>query len=68
MVPHGRVEEALHLAAGSDEQLFAVTALPDDKKGERLVVIHTWEEEKLGELLKKLAEQGLSNIYLPKLV
>jgi len=30
MVPHGRVEEALHEAAGSSEQVFAVTAVPDE--------------------------------------
>ena len=33
MVPHGKVEEALHEAAESDVQVFAVTSIPDDKKG-----------------------------------
>ena len=36
MVPHGRVEEALHEAAGAETQVLAVTAIPDEKKGEQL--------------------------------
>jgi len=41
MVPHMKVEEKLHEAAGVNEITFAVTGLPDPKKGERLVVLHT---------------------------
>jgi acyl-[acyl-carrier-protein]-phospholipid O-acyltransferase/long-chain-fatty-acid--[acyl-carrier-protein] ligase len=33
MVPHGKVEEKLHEAAGVQEITFAVTGLPDLKKG-----------------------------------
>ena len=33
MVPHGRVEEALHQAIGADEQVFAVTAVGDGREG-----------------------------------
>ena len=29
------------------EQTFAVTGVPDEKKGERLVVLHTLTEDKL---------------------
>ena len=38
MVPHIRIEDKLHELAGVTEQVFAVTALPDEKKGERIVV------------------------------
>ncbi len=41
MVPHIRIEEKLHELADVTEQVFAVTALPDEKKGERLVVLST---------------------------
>ena len=41
MVPHIKVEEKLHELAGATEQKFVVTAVPDGKKGERLVVLHT---------------------------
>ena len=41
MVPHLEVEAAILEAAGADEQRVAVTSLPDPKRGERLVVLHT---------------------------
>ena len=47
MVPHGKVEEALHLAAEADTQIFAVTGIPDEKKGERLAVLHTLDESRI---------------------
>lgn len=40
MVPHMLLEEKLHQLAGVTESAFAVTAVPDDKKGERLVVLY----------------------------
>ncbi|HKQ63140.1 MAG TPA: AMP-binding protein, partial [Candidatus Polarisedimenticolaceae bacterium] len=66
MVPHGRVEEALHEAAGATTQLFAVTAVPDEKKGERLAVLHTTDPAKLPAILEKLAELGLPNLFVPR--
>ena len=65
MIPHGRVEEALHQAAGSDTQLFAVTGIPDERKGEALAVIHIYDEAKIPELLEKLSATGLSNLFIP---
>lgn len=67
MVPHGRVEEALHEAAESDEHVFAVTAIPDDKKGEKLAVLHTLEESLLSDIIGKLSEKGFSNLYIPRI-
>jgi len=66
MVPHGRVEEALHEAAGVTEQTFAVCGLPDEKRGERLAVLSTLEESKLPAVLERLATMGLPNLYIPK--
>jgi acyl-[acyl-carrier-protein]-phospholipid O-acyltransferase/long-chain-fatty-acid--[acyl-carrier-protein] ligase len=66
MVPHGRVEEGLHQAAGEDGQVFAVTAIPDERKGERLAVLHTLEESRLPEILARLSTQGLPNLFLPR--
>ena len=40
MVPHIKVEEKLHELADATEQTFVVTGVPDEKKGERLVVLH----------------------------
>ncbi len=66
MVPHGRVEEALHQAAELDHQVFSVTAVADDRKGESLVVIHVHDEETIPDILKKLAEMGLPNLFIPR--
>ena len=44
MVPHGRVEEALQKAIGSEEQVFAVTAVGDERKGEKLAVLTTLDD------------------------
>jgi acyl-[acyl-carrier-protein]-phospholipid O-acyltransferase/long-chain-fatty-acid--[acyl-carrier-protein] ligase len=65
MVPHGKVEEALHLAANIDTQVFAVTGLPDEKKGERLAVLHTLDEARIPEILGQLAADGLPNLFIP---
>jgi len=47
--------------------VLAVTAIPDERKGERLVVLHT-KLDTTPELLREgLTEQGLPNLYLPAL-
>jgi acyl-[acyl-carrier-protein]-phospholipid O-acyltransferase/long-chain-fatty-acid--[acyl-carrier-protein] ligase len=66
MVPHGRVEEALHEAAGLQVPSFAVTGIPDERKGERLAVLHTLEEAAIPGLLERVAAQGLPNLYRPR--
>ena len=66
MVPHGKVEDALHEAFGSDIRVFAVTAVPDERKGESLAVIHTIDEEKIAAVLEKMAGMGLPNLFIPK--
>ena len=66
MVPHGNIEETLNGLADQNEQIFAVTGLPDEKKGERLVVIHTANEELLDEVLKKFSDAPIPNLWKPK--
>src|SRR4029077_9406501 len=41
MVPLERVEEDMYAVAGTNDRILAVTSLPDEKRGERLVVLHT---------------------------
>jgi acyl-[acyl-carrier-protein]-phospholipid O-acyltransferase / long-chain-fatty-acid--[acyl-carrier-protein] ligase len=66
MVPHIRIEEKLHELADTTEQVFAVTAVPDEKKGERIVVVHTLPEAKLEPVLEKLAQCDLPALWRPK--
>jgi acyl-[acyl-carrier-protein]-phospholipid O-acyltransferase / long-chain-fatty-acid--[acyl-carrier-protein] ligase len=66
MVPHIRVEEKLHELAGVTEQTFVVTGVPDEKKGERLVVLHTTNDEKLKTVLERLPQGDLPNLWIPR--
>ncbi len=66
MVPHGRIEEKLQELAGATDQVFAVSSVPDERKGERLVVLHTLQDDKLQEILKALPLSGLPNLWIPR--
>ena len=66
MVPHGKVEEALHQAAGAETQVLAVTSVPDEKKGEQLAVLHILDETSIPEILEKASASGLPNLFIPR--
>src|SRR5581483_86733 len=66
MVPMEKVEDELHKLLGAEERVLAVTAVPDESKGERLMVLHLpLDGTSLPELWKKLNERGLPNLYIP---
>ena len=67
MVPHLTIEEAVNaeLGAVDGELLAVVTAVPDRAKGERLIVFHLPTSHQPREIVKKLAEQGLPNLWIP---
>lgn len=64
MVPHGVVEDELHARLGQTAVL-AVTALPDEKKGERLVVVYTKDATDAAALHGLLAASELPNLWKP---
>src|SRR5579862_713505 len=66
MVPHIKVEEKLQEMSGAPEQVFVVTAVPDEKKGERLIILHTLAEEALKQVLAKLGELDLPALWKPR--
>ena len=70
MVPHETVEtrivEALGLA-GEHERSCALTAIPDEAKGEALVLLSTIDID-AADLRKKLSAAGLPNLWIPKIV
>lgn len=66
MVPHIKIEEKLHELIDADGQLLAVTAIPDEKKGERLAVLHTLSTEKLAEAVERLAKSDLPALWKPR--
>ena len=67
MVPHGRVEELLQQFLGGEEQhlAVAVTAVPDERKGERLLVLHTTSDKSPEAMVHHLAAAGLPNLWIP---
>ncbi|HET9845960.1 MAG TPA: acyl-[ACP]--phospholipid O-acyltransferase [Nitrospira sp.] len=65
MIPHGRVEEALHQAAESEVPVFAVTGIPDERRGEQLAVLHTLDESRIPDILARLSSNGLPNLFIP---
>jgi acyl-[acyl-carrier-protein]-phospholipid O-acyltransferase/long-chain-fatty-acid--[acyl-carrier-protein] ligase len=66
MVPHIKVEDKLHELAQATEQVFVVTAVPDERKGERLMVLHTLPDDKLKETLELLAKCDLPALWRPR--
>ena len=69
MVPHVRIEEELgrlFREGEDDEQIrVCVTAVPDAKKGERLIVLHLNTEKDISEIRKALSDAGLPNLFIP---
>ena len=67
MVPHLNIEEAVNaeLGAADGELLAVVTAVPDQAKGERLVVFHLPTDRQPRDLVRKLADRGLPNLWIP---
>lgn len=66
MVPLEKVEDELHQIMKTNDKLCAVTAIPDAKKGERIIVLHLPLPDFTPlDLWKQLNERGLPNIYVP---
>jgi acyl-[acyl-carrier-protein]-phospholipid O-acyltransferase/long-chain-fatty-acid--[acyl-carrier-protein] ligase len=66
MVPHIKIEEKLHELAGTTDQVFVVAALPDPRKGERIIVLHTMADEQIAPLMAKLSESDLPPLWRPR--
>ena len=67
MVPHIKVEEKLHELGKLTEQTFVVTGVPDEKKGERLVVLYQNLDKVMIETVNEdLITSDLPNIWKPR--
>ena len=69
MVPLEKIEEELHDAlATAGDRVLAVTAVPDAKRGERLVVLHLADTAaRLKAAFENLRGRGLPNLWIPDL-
>lgn len=71
MVPHIRIEEELtrfSFAPGEEDDgmtRLAVSAVPDESRGEKLIVLHRKLNVTPDEMIKKLAETGAPKLWLP---
>lgn len=64
MIPHGAIEDALHAALGQ-VRVLAVTSVPDDKRGEKLVIVHTPAAGDATTLYQLLVASDLPNLWKP---
>jgi acyl-[acyl-carrier-protein]-phospholipid O-acyltransferase/long-chain-fatty-acid--[acyl-carrier-protein] ligase len=66
MVPHQKIEDEVHEILGTNERVCVVTGVPDERKGERLVVLHTpFQQMGLHQVWEKLNDRGLPNLWVP---
>ncbi|RJQ16235.1 MAG: MFS transporter [Nitrospiraceae bacterium] len=65
MVPHKKIEDEFYAGLSKTEQSIAVTSVPDDRRGERLVVLFTKEAGDREDLQKIMAESQLPNLWKP---
>ncbi|TWT90704.1 Bifunctional protein Aas [Pseudobythopirellula maris] len=68
MVPHVRVEEEIQRFLGDEEAeavSAVVTAVPDARKGERLIVVHKAIDKSPDEIAAHLKAVGVPNLWIP---
>ncbi len=66
MVPLILVEKALREKAGCNEIDLQVVGIPDESKGEKVVVLYIPETINPGELTKALTATGMHTLWIPK--
>jgi acyl-[acyl-carrier-protein]-phospholipid O-acyltransferase/long-chain-fatty-acid--[acyl-carrier-protein] ligase len=66
MVPHQKIEDELHTILATNERVCVVTSVPDERKGERLLVLHTpLNGTDRHHLWQQLNDRGLPNLWVP---
>ncbi len=66
MVPHIKIEEEIHTRIGvSNEQICAVTSVPEERKGESLAVLYKGDID-IEKLYMELLNSDLPKLWLPK--
>ena len=64
MAPHLKVEDAVYAIIG--EGICAVTGIPDDQRGERLVVLYSRPDLAPDDLWRRLSDTDLPKLWIPK--
>ena len=67
MVPHEMVEGIINELCNMPQRVVAVGSIPDEKKGEALLVLYTPETPMTpDEIVAELRERSISNLWIPK--
>ena len=66
MVPHMTIEEACMQGLNIHEPVLAVTSVPDEKKGEQIIILYEKKKVDHDALQYVLAESHLPKLYIPK--
>ena len=64
MVPHLKLEEAVSNVIGDARAV--VVGIPDERRGERLVLLHTSAQMQARELWRALMDTALPRLWVPK--
>jgi acyl-[acyl-carrier-protein]-phospholipid O-acyltransferase/long-chain-fatty-acid--[acyl-carrier-protein] ligase len=66
MVPLERIEEELHDLLQTNDRVCSVTCVPDDSRGERLVVLYVNHQKlEVSAWCRQLLGRGLPNLWVP---
>lgn len=66
MVPLEKIEDDLHDVMQTTERVLAVASIPDERRGERLIVLHLPLNGTTPRMLsQRLSEKGLPNLWIP---
>ena len=69
MVPHETVEEAINVVMGfdpEDERKIAIVGVPDEAKGEALILLTSEADLDKTEMRSRLLEKGMAALWIPK--
>jgi acyl-[acyl-carrier-protein]-phospholipid O-acyltransferase / long-chain-fatty-acid--[acyl-carrier-protein] ligase len=66
MVPLEKIEEVLHDILGTSERVCVVTCVPDESRGERLIVLYLRHDGlEVRPWAQQLGSRGLPNLWIP---
>ncbi|MFT7511623.1 MAG: acyl-[acyl-carrier-protein]-phospholipid O-acyltransferase [Candidatus Omnitrophota bacterium] len=65
MVPHTAIEETVQQALGKVEPVVAVASLPDEKKGEKLILFYVETVSNEAQLAQIIKDSSLPNLWKP---
>jgi acyl-[acyl-carrier-protein]-phospholipid O-acyltransferase/long-chain-fatty-acid--[acyl-carrier-protein] ligase len=65
MIPHGAIDEVIQNGFCAEETVAVTTAVPDERRGEKLVVIYNETIVNEDILAQKLFESSLPNLWKP---